>query len=340
MVMRGLVFHPLFCMVLISESYLACFCVVACSGNRSWQYVNSMSWIVIVGEGVIGVWVWFGAPITHRMSSLSLAWQLQGGCGHAHLRSQSGIVWSGGWLLILLALVSVKKRVFLFAWSVWVMRCTALSCLAILRPSRYGFSNNERRCGHVSLSFLWHSVQLWFWCVSGQKIFFLWLPMYWAYLSLCHFSKSDWRVFGWFGRLITICQRFDIRVLLLGLYIPDLAMLPSIWPSEFLEGGMFLVCTTLILHKTQGFQAFKLHALGPASKLNTFLRIHPHLCFTLEQYFYVTCWVVGLEAWNFKHHMWSIKLIYEKLKIELDQKVDDRVLELCYALVMQFQWLT
>jgi hypothetical protein len=64
------------------------------------------------GEGAIGVWVWFGAPITHRMSGLSLAWQLQGRCGHAHLRSQSGIVWSGGWLLILPELVSVKKRVF------------------------------------------------------------------------------------------------------------------------------------------------------------------------------------------------------------------------------------
>ena len=59
-----------------------------------------------------------------------------------------------------------------------------------------------------------------------------------------------------------------------------------------------LVCTTLILHKTQGFQAFKLHALEPTSKLNTFLRIHAHLCFTLEQYFYVTCWVFGLEAWK------------------------------------------
>ena len=29
MVMRGLVFHPLFCMVLISGSYLVCFCVRA-----------------------------------------------------------------------------------------------------------------------------------------------------------------------------------------------------------------------------------------------------------------------------------------------------------------------
>ena len=34
--------------------------------------------------------------------------------------------------------------------------------------------------GHVSLSFLWHSVQLGFGNLRGHKMFFLWLPMYWA----------------------------------------------------------------------------------------------------------------------------------------------------------------
>ena len=43
MVMRGFVFHPLFFMSLISGSYLECFCVMACSGNLSWQYVNLMN---------------------------------------------------------------------------------------------------------------------------------------------------------------------------------------------------------------------------------------------------------------------------------------------------------
>ena len=33
MVMRGLVFHSLFLMVLISGSYLVCLCRRACSGN-------------------------------------------------------------------------------------------------------------------------------------------------------------------------------------------------------------------------------------------------------------------------------------------------------------------
>jgi hypothetical protein len=57
MVMRGFTFHPLFCMVLISGSYLACFCSRAWSGNLSWQYVNSMNWTTCVGEGGIGVWL-------------------------------------------------------------------------------------------------------------------------------------------------------------------------------------------------------------------------------------------------------------------------------------------
>ena len=45
-VMRGLVFHPALCILLINGSYLVCLCVMACSGNLSWQYVNSMNCIV------------------------------------------------------------------------------------------------------------------------------------------------------------------------------------------------------------------------------------------------------------------------------------------------------
>ena len=43
MIIRGFVFHPLLCMSFISGSYLACFCVMACSGNLSWQHVNSIN---------------------------------------------------------------------------------------------------------------------------------------------------------------------------------------------------------------------------------------------------------------------------------------------------------
>ena len=73
MAVRVLVCQPWFCMFVINESYLMCLCVRAWSGNMSWQCVNSMSWIVTLEEGVIGVCVWCGAPIMHRMSSLRLS---------------------------------------------------------------------------------------------------------------------------------------------------------------------------------------------------------------------------------------------------------------------------
>ena len=73
MVMRGLVFHPLFFMMLISEPYLVCLYERACYGNLSWQYVNYMNWIVWVWEGVMGTCVWFGAPSMHNISGLSMA---------------------------------------------------------------------------------------------------------------------------------------------------------------------------------------------------------------------------------------------------------------------------
>ena len=52
MVMRGVVFHLLFCMVLISGSYLVLWMRV-CSGKLSWEYVSPMSWIVCGGGRVI-----------------------------------------------------------------------------------------------------------------------------------------------------------------------------------------------------------------------------------------------------------------------------------------------
>ena len=57
-----------------------------------------MNWIVSVGEGDIGVCLWFGAPIVHKMSSLNIVWHWQVVCEHVHLWSQFGIVCSGGLL--------------------------------------------------------------------------------------------------------------------------------------------------------------------------------------------------------------------------------------------------
>ena len=91
-VIRGFVFHPLLRIALISGLYFACFCVSACSGNLSWQYVNSMSCIVWACVGNKGVGVWFGAPSIHRMSGLSLAWHWHFVCGHVHSRSHSRTV--------------------------------------------------------------------------------------------------------------------------------------------------------------------------------------------------------------------------------------------------------
>ena len=56
MVMRGLVFHPLICMVLTSGSYLVCLCMRACSGNLSWQYVNwNVCWEMVIWVFLFGL---------------------------------------------------------------------------------------------------------------------------------------------------------------------------------------------------------------------------------------------------------------------------------------------
>ena len=183
MVMRELIFHPLFCIVLINGSYLVCLCARASFGNMSWQYVNSINWIVWLGDGSIGVCVWFGAPIMHIMSGLSLAWHWHFLSEHVLARSQSGTVSSGGWLLWLHALVNVKNMMFLLACSIWVIKWTTLLCFVILSPFKYKCSHVDSRWGHVSLSLLLHSVQLGFWYERGQNMFFLWVPMYCAYLN-------------------------------------------------------------------------------------------------------------------------------------------------------------
>ena len=54
--------------------YLVCLCVRSCFGNLLWQYVNTMKWIVSVGEGDIGVCVWFGLRLYIGCPCLNLAW--------------------------------------------------------------------------------------------------------------------------------------------------------------------------------------------------------------------------------------------------------------------------
>jgi hypothetical protein len=115
MVMRGLVFHPLFCMSLIRGSYLVCLRVRAWSGYLSWQYVHSIRWVVIAGDDDIGVCVWFGTPIGHSMYGLSLARQQHVVCVHVHFCIHCMIVFLGG---LLLKLPALRNRVFLSACRV------------------------------------------------------------------------------------------------------------------------------------------------------------------------------------------------------------------------------
>ena len=60
MVMRGFTFHPLLCRVLMSGSYSMCSSLRAWLGNLSWQYEDFMNWIVVMREGIIGVWIGLG----------------------------------------------------------------------------------------------------------------------------------------------------------------------------------------------------------------------------------------------------------------------------------------
>ena len=52
------------------------------------------------------------------------------------------------------------------------MRCTDLLWRAILKPFRFGCSHIDKKCGHVSMSFLWHNVQLGLLNLRGPKMFF------------------------------------------------------------------------------------------------------------------------------------------------------------------------
>jgi hypothetical protein len=63
------------------------FMLGAWSRNLSRQYVDSMNWIVYIGEEIIGVCLWFGALTMHRMSCLSFSWHWHGVGAQVHLSS-------------------------------------------------------------------------------------------------------------------------------------------------------------------------------------------------------------------------------------------------------------
>ena len=95
---------------------------------------------------------------------------------HMQLSINGGMVLSWWLRCWLPALMSVRCLVCTFDFSRLVSWWAAALCLAILRPLRNLLSHRESRCGHVSLSFIWHSVQLGLGCVCGQKRFFCGCP--------------------------------------------------------------------------------------------------------------------------------------------------------------------
>ena len=115
---KGVGFPPL---VLYGVDYWVVFGVFVCEGLFSESIVivckfNELD--LYLGDGGIGVCGWLRAPIMHMMYGLSLAWHWHIRCGHVHVRSHFGTIWSGGWLFRLPALVKVKNLVCLLACSV------------------------------------------------------------------------------------------------------------------------------------------------------------------------------------------------------------------------------
>ena len=92
--MSGATFHPLVLMLMMSNWYFMVFLSRVSASNMSLQYVNSINCMVSFGAGVSrGGWL-YGWPMTHSISSLSLAKQWHLWTPHVHGSSHGGIVFS------------------------------------------------------------------------------------------------------------------------------------------------------------------------------------------------------------------------------------------------------
>jgi hypothetical protein len=65
MVIRGLTFQPTSLSVWMSGLYLLDLSLMIAMGNLSWEYVNSMIWIIFNGLDSNGGWLSLRAPIKH-----------------------------------------------------------------------------------------------------------------------------------------------------------------------------------------------------------------------------------------------------------------------------------
>ena len=168
-VIRGFVFQPCAFIESISRLYLVSFVCMACLMNPSRVKVNSMICMVRSGVGIRGLFCLYVAPCMYIMSGRSFARHSHRVLLHVHLSIHGGMVLSCWLPCCLTVLASVKCLVCAFGFNKLVSWWVVVLWLAILKPLRDSLLHKESRCGHVSLSLLWHNVQLGLVYVCGQK---------------------------------------------------------------------------------------------------------------------------------------------------------------------------
>ena len=177
---RGLAFQVCAFIASIGGLYLVSFICMAYSTNMSFVKVNSRISMVRFGVGIMGSFCSYVAPCMYTMSGRSFARHSHHVLLHVHLSIHCGMVLSCWLPCCFPAFVSVKCLVCSFDFNKLLSWWVATLCLAILKPLRHLLFHKQSRCGHVSLSLLWHNVQLGLAYVCGPKKFFPWLPMYCA----------------------------------------------------------------------------------------------------------------------------------------------------------------
>lgn len=81
--------------------------------------------------------------------------------------------------MLVVVLLNVSCLVYTFVFSRLVSWWIAALYLAILRPLRNPLLHRDSKCSQVSMSLIWHNMQLGLVCVCGYKRFLLDLPMHW-----------------------------------------------------------------------------------------------------------------------------------------------------------------
>ena len=93
-IIRGSTFHPLAAIQSIKGLYLLFFASIVSGENLSLQYVNSINCMVRLGSTSVGAALWYGSPLTQRISGLNLELQWHLCVPHVQGSSQLGTVFS------------------------------------------------------------------------------------------------------------------------------------------------------------------------------------------------------------------------------------------------------